>query len=140
MLVTFGSIIFQMYKIISFCSLVFFLFPSCNNQDNGVEPVSLPVISVKDYSALTSTSFFVNGDISSTGNSPIVEKGTIYRTANSIDSIIVYDGEKDTQIECLVTGLNPGTEYQVSLFAVNAVGIAIVSLDKKIKTLRNNFV
>ena len=113
---------------LSFCTLLTlsFIFFSCIED----EPKTEPIVSLAAPSNITSNTATVSGSVTADGGASIIEKGVCWSTTNKTPttSDSKYSGGPGTgSFSSSITGLTPGTTYNLRAFATNSVGTAYSS-------------
>ena len=93
--------------------------------------LTAPTVTTTAVSGVTSTTATAGGNVTNDGGSPITQSGVIYSTSPITDTNsttggdIIYNAVNGTgPFSTSLTGLQPGTTYYVTTFAVNAAGIS----------------
>ena len=98
-------------------------------------PVTVPTVTTPTSSGITSTSAVLGGNVTSDGNSPIIERGVVYSPTIENDNPLIGDpgvvqvpGTAGTGVFTVnVPGLVADTTYSFRAYAVNAVGTSYTS-------------
>jgi uncharacterized protein (TIGR02145 family) len=92
----------------------------------GEITLSLPTITTNSVGSITSESSVCGGNITSTGNSGIIERGVCWNTSGNptIADNKTTDGTGSGSFTSNITGLAPNTTYFVKAYATNSVGTA----------------
>jgi len=105
-----------------FAAFVLFFTIGCEMD----EPDTLPELSTKPLTNITSKSFASGGIIASDGGAIVTARGVCWSTYfnATIDNNFTTDGAGTGSFVSFVTGLENGTSYYVRAYAVNSFGIA----------------
>jgi len=89
-------------------------------------PATIPTVTTSGISAITSNSASGGGNVTSDGKSPVTSRGICWATSpNPTKADTCAAGGSGTgTFTGNITGLNPGTIYNVRAYATNAVGTA----------------
>ncbi len=103
--------------------LLFAFFSGCDKDDNGV---AIPVIETLNVTEITPASAKVGGSVTNDGGAAVTERGVYYGTSPAPETTgtIVNIGTGDGSFSSQLTGLEEGTEYYVTAFAINSAGTA----------------
>lgn len=98
------------------------IIAGCKKKDT----VSQPTLSTAAVTSITLTSATSGGDISSDGNSAVTARGVCWSTLAdpTIADSKTSDGTGTGQYSSSITGINPGTLYNVRAYATNSIGTA----------------
>ena len=112
-----------MKLFLSLCTLLTlsFIFFSCIED----EPKTEPIVSLAAPSNITSNTATVSGSVTADGGASIIEKGVCWSTTNKTPttSDSKYSGGPGTgSFSSSITGLTPGTTYNLRAYATNSVG------------------
>lgn len=113
------------------------LYTSCSKSDKGIKPgdpggeqpstkTTVPALTTAAPSAITTITAIGGGQVTSTGNASITERGVVLSTspAPTINSIkvIPLTVSGSGVFECNITGLQAATKYYLRAFATNSAG------------------
>lgn len=96
------------------------------------KPKSLPVVVTGATSQVSSSSCTAEGQVISDGNSPVTERGIVLALGEipDIDDQKVTSGSGLGSFQVNITGLQPGKNYRIRAYAINALGVSYgVSVD-----------
>src|SRR5665647_1310817 len=96
------------------------------NQVTATVTAILPVLTTTSISALTSTTATSGGNITSDGGSVVTARGVCWSTTSNptIASSKTTDGTGSGTFSSSITGLTPGTTYNIRAYATNSIGTA----------------
>ncbi len=93
--------------------------------------LTTPIVTTAPVTSITSTTATAGGNITSDGGSTITQSGVVYSispvtdTNNTVGGAVMYNAVNGTgAFTTSLTGLQPGTTYYITTFAVNAAGIS----------------
>jgi hypothetical protein len=112
----------QLTGMHAFVLLVFFISTGCEKKP----PETVPVITTAAASEITKNSAVSGGEVTSDGGSPVTARGICWSTNSNptVDDSFTTDGEGPGSFMSNLSGLNPGTEYNIRAYATNAIGTA----------------
>lgn len=97
-------------------------------------PVTLPTVTTPTSSGIASTSATLGGDVTSDGNSPIIERGVVYSVTSVNDNPFTTALNVTKKVATGTTGvftvsvtLAANTTYSFRAYAINAVGTSHTS-------------
>jgi hypothetical protein len=103
--------------------LMVLLYSGCKKE----EPATIPVVSTTSVSNVTGSTAKCEGNISSDGRSPIIERGVVYWIPDFGTSIKIsdtFEGSGTGSFICAMDSLTGNTFYRVRAYATNSVGTA----------------
>lgn len=114
-----------MKKFLFLLLTIFLSFTACKKKDQG-EPAKVPEVSTGSISAVTTTSFDCEGNVSADGGAAITDRGVCYAmgSAPTISGNKVSGGSGIGSFKVSIGNLRPGKLYYVRAYATNSVGTA----------------
>jgi hypothetical protein len=105
---------------------LFILSNSCQNPDDIIPTISIPVLTTSAVTNITLTSANSGGNITQGGGSSVTVRGVCWSTSQSftIDNALnkTTDGADVGNFTSAITGLNPNITYYVRAYAINSTG------------------
>lgn len=97
-----------------------------NNNDNGNETITVPVVETSFVSEITETNAIGRGTLISNGGSPVTECGVCWNveTNPTVNDSHNVSGSSTGAFSCQITNLVPNTTYYVRAYAINSEGVA----------------
>ncbi|GAA4013427.1 hypothetical protein GCM10022408_28110 [Hymenobacter fastidiosus] len=90
-----------------------------------------PTVTTAAASAIASTSATLGGNVTNDGGSPVTERGVVYSTTNATPTTAdtkATNGTGGGSFSATVSGLTPGTTYNVRAYAINSLGTSYGSV------------
>lgn len=119
----------KIYSYSKFALLIFsFFFFQCKEE---IVPKVAPVVTVSEPSNITSNTATISGLVTSDGGESIIEKGVCWSSTYKTPSILnskTSEGTGSGPISGSITGLMPGTTYNIRSYATNSVGTGYSSV------------
>ncbi len=102
------------------------LLTGCGNDNGNPLPVSTPSVVTGAITDVTLESALIEGEVTSDGNSPIVERGVVIRATPdpTIADTKIVSGKGLGTFTVTVTNLAEATTYNIRTFATNSAGTA----------------
>jgi hypothetical protein len=99
-----------------------FLFTSCEEP----ESLSLATVGSTIVSSIMESSVECVGDVVSEGSSPVVTRGFCWSSVHepTVSDAVLMDSSGSGSFQGTISGLQPGTTYQIRAYAVSDVGTA----------------
>ncbi len=90
----------------------------------GGTAASVPVVTTKVPSGVTTTSITMEGSVDKNGGSPLIEYGFYWGTSSTslTTKVVVGTSTVEGSFSKTLPGLNPGTPYYYKAYAINGVG------------------
>jgi hypothetical protein len=87
---------------------------------------SIPSVTTSSVSLITGNSAICGGEISSAGDTEIIEKGVCWSLSSgpTIDGYHTAEGPGDSSFTSSITNLSPNTSYYIRAYATNSAGTA----------------
>jgi hypothetical protein len=90
-------------------------------------PKTAPVVSIGDVKNIKASSAAIAGEITSDGGAPVASAGICWSTTNAnptIWDLKTTNPVSSNSFSSAITGLSPGTTYNLRAYATNSIGIA----------------
>jgi hypothetical protein len=119
---------FSIYSIFAILLLSFFLFQCKKAGTPKVEPVVTPlapVVTLTEASNITANAASAGGIVTADGGAAVTVKGVCWSSTNTTPTTSdskTSDGTGTGTFSSTITGLTPGTTYNLRAYATNSVG------------------
>jgi uncharacterized protein (TIGR02145 family) len=110
-------------------SIVYLFTNSCKKDEE--KKASIPSLTTKTPTQITSNSVILGGDVYQDGGSAISERGICYskHESPSIEDFVIAVGSGTGTFQSSLFGLDPNTKYYARAYAINAVGTGYGNLE-----------
>jgi hypothetical protein len=99
-----------------------------------------PAVNTLSASGLSASQATLNGQVSSSNNSAILDRGFYYNASGNVttsDAMVSEGGTGQSSFSKTISGLNPNQRYYYRAYATNAIGLALDAADVSFYTLAN---
>lgn len=102
------------------------LMIGCSSENETNNELTVPVVTTAIISNITQTSAVCGGNITSTGNSEILERGMVWSETETptVNDFKTSDGNEIGEFVSTLSSLDPNTTYYVRAYATNNEGVA----------------